>query len=195
MFLAAATVGLALGSAGSDLAAEAGDLILMGDPLAPLPGLVQLSRQMVRIIRQGIYVFAFGVNGLGVVLCAWGLLSPVGGALFHEFASLAVMLNALRLLWYGRWEQTRPGRAIARAAEGAEWLADRLSPGRAVQQVLARRRVLSRLAVAVALVWGRSARPIMARLTPERVASSFKVMPACVLKIVKRRPSALSSFC
>jgi Cu+-exporting ATPase len=151
--LAAATVGLALGSAGSDLAAEAGDLILMGDPLAPLPGLVQLSRQMVRIIRQGIYVFAFGVNGLGVVLCAWGLLSPVGGALFHEFASLAVMLNALRLLWYGRWEQTRPGRALSRAAEGAEWLADRLSPGRAVQQVLARRRVLSRLAVALALVW------------------------------------------
>src|SRR5262249_4960689 len=69
--LAPATVGLALGAAGSDLAAEAGDLILMGDPLAPLPGLVRLSRQMVRIIQQGIYVFAFGVNGLGVVLCAW----------------------------------------------------------------------------------------------------------------------------
>jgi Cu+-exporting ATPase len=151
--LAAATVGLALGSAGSDLAAEAGDLILMGDPLAPLPGLVQLSRQMVRIIRQGIYVFAFGVNGLGVVLCAWGLLSPVGGALFHEFASLAVMLNALRLLWHGRWEQTRPGRVLTRAAEGAEWIADRLSPGRAVQYLLARRRVVSRLAVAAALVW------------------------------------------
>ncbi|MGE5194685.1 MAG: cation-translocating P-type ATPase family protein, partial [Deltaproteobacteria bacterium] len=151
--LAAATVGLALGGAGSDLAAEAGDLILMGDPLAPLPGLMQLSRQMVRIIRQGIYVFAFGVNGLGVVLCAWGILNPVGGALFHEFASLAVMLNALRLLWYGRWDRTGLGRAASRAAEMAEWVADRLSPARAVQELLARRTVLSRLAVAAALFW------------------------------------------
>ena len=38
--LAAATVGLALGGVGSDLAAEAGDIVLMGDPLRPLPGLV-----------------------------------------------------------------------------------------------------------------------------------------------------------
>jgi hypothetical protein len=35
----------------------------------------------------------------------------------------------------------------------------------------------------------------MARLTPERAASSFKVMPACVLRIFNRRPIALSSFC
>src|SRR5205814_3286195 len=46
--LAAATVGLALGGAGSDLAAEAGDIILMGAPLVTLPGLLRLSRQMVR---------------------------------------------------------------------------------------------------------------------------------------------------
>jgi Cu+-exporting ATPase len=151
--LAAATVGLALGGAGSDLAAEAGDLILMGDPLAPLPGLLQLSRQMVRIIRQGIYVFAFGVNGLGVALCAWGVLNPVGGALFHEFASLAVMLNALRLLWYGRWTHTGAGKAALSALAGAEWLADRLSPARLVHELLARRRVVGRLAVAAALIW------------------------------------------
>src|SRR5262249_37585989 len=147
--LAAATVGLALGGAGSDLAAEAGDVILMGDPLAPLPDLVRLSRQMLRIIQQGIYVFAFGVNGLGVLLCAWGVLNPVGGALFHEVASLAVMLNALRLLWHGRWDRTPPGRAAARAEEAAEWLADRLSPARLVEQLLARRRVVARLAGAL----------------------------------------------
>ena len=151
--LAAATVGVALGGAGSDLAAEAGDLIVMGDPLAPLPGLVELARQMVRIIRQGIYVFAFGVNGLGVLLCAWGVLSPVGGALFHEFASLAVMLNALRLLWYGRWNHTGAGRAALGVLARAEWLADRLSPARAVQELLARRNVLARLAVAAVAIW------------------------------------------
>ncbi|HEY3968687.1 MAG TPA: cation-translocating P-type ATPase family protein [Planctomycetaceae bacterium] len=151
--LAAATVGLALGRIGSDLAAEAGDVILMGDPLAPLPGLLRLSRQMVRIIQQGIYVFAFGVNGLGVVLCAWGLLNPVGGAVFHELASLAVMLNSLRLLWFERWDQIALGRFLGGCLNGAEWLADNLSPTRVIQGILARRRVVLRLAAAVACVW------------------------------------------
>src|SRR5579862_7282624 len=128
--LAAATVGLALGGAGSDLAAEAGDIILMGAPLAPLPGLIRLSRQMVRVIQQGIFLFAFGVNGLGVVLCSWGLLNPVGGALFHEMASLAVMLNSLRLLWFERWDTTSLGRRAASIVQAAEWLTDRLSPTR-----------------------------------------------------------------
>lgn len=98
--LAAANVGIAVGSAGSDLAAKAGDIILLGDPLKALPDLVQLSRQFVRNIRQSIFVFAFGVNVVGVVLCAWGILGPVAGAILHEVASLAVMFNALRLLWF-----------------------------------------------------------------------------------------------
>ena len=149
--LAAATVGLALGAVGSDLAAESGDLILMGEPLSPLPGLVRLSRQMVRIIQQSIYVFAFGVNGIGVVLCAWGLLNPVGGALFHELASLAVMLNSLRLLWFERWDSTSLGRAGYGAARAAEWLAERLSPSRIVQWVIMRLGLVLRLGAALAL--------------------------------------------
>ena len=98
--LAAATVGLALGGVGSDLAAEAGDIVLMGDPLHPLPGLLRLSHALVRNIRESIYIFAFAANAIGILLCAVGLLSPVGGAVFHEFSSLAVMLNATRLLWF-----------------------------------------------------------------------------------------------
>ncbi len=77
--LASATVGLALGGVGSDIAAEAGDLVLMGDPLTPLPGLLRLSRQLVKIISQSIYIFAFGMNGLGVILCAWGCSAPWEG--------------------------------------------------------------------------------------------------------------------
>ncbi len=151
--LAAANVGLALGRAGSDLAAEAGDLILMGDPLAPLPGLIRLSRQMVRIIRQGIFLFAFGFNGLGVVLCAWGLLNPVGGALFHEIGSLAVMLNALRLLWFERWTATRPGQTFSGAADAIERVVDRFSPSGVVNALIDRWRVVLRLAVAAAFLW------------------------------------------
>src|SRR5262249_47787498 len=62
--LARADVGLAIGGTGTDVAAEAGDIVLMGDPLRPLPLLVRLARETVRIIRQNILIFAFGVNAL-----------------------------------------------------------------------------------------------------------------------------------
>src|SRR5262249_23026025 len=55
--LALADVGLALGGVGSDIAAEAGSIVLMGDPLEPLPGAIRLARQAVRIIRQNILIF------------------------------------------------------------------------------------------------------------------------------------------
>jgi Cu+-exporting ATPase len=151
--LAAATVGLALGGVGSDLAAEAGDLVLMGDPLTPLPGLVRLSRQLVQVIRQGIYLFAFGMNGLGIILSACGVLSPVGGALFHECASLAVMLSALRLLWFERWETTWLGRFGGRCGACAEQLANSLSPSRVIYGVLAHRALLLKLALSALMIF------------------------------------------
>jgi Cu+-exporting ATPase len=110
--LAIADVGLALGGMGSDLTAAAGDVILMGDPLQPLPGLLQLSRATVRIIRQNIVLFAFGVNFLGIALTAWMMprwspqwmaRAPVAAAVFHQVGSLLVLLNSLRLLWFERW--------------------------------------------------------------------------------------------
>ena len=108
--LACADVGIALGGVGSDIAAEAGDLILMGDPLKPLPGLIRLSRETVQIIRQNIILFAFAFNFLGIVLTAWVMptwsaawlnRSPVAAALFHQVGSLLVLLNSMRtaLVW------------------------------------------------------------------------------------------------
>ncbi len=152
--LAAATVGLALGGVGSDLAAEAGDIVLMGDPLRPLPGLLRLSHALVRNIRESIFVFAFAANAVGMLLCGIGLLSPVGGALFHEFSSLAVMLNATRLLWFERWEQTSFGRNWDRLAIGAEWLSETLSPRRWVFRLIEHWSVVMGLVVpAAVLVW------------------------------------------
>ncbi|HXG09385.1 MAG TPA: cation-translocating P-type ATPase family protein [Gemmataceae bacterium] len=114
--LARADVGLAIGGTGTDVAAEAGDVVFMGDPLRPLPLLVRLSRETVRIIRQNILIFAFGVNGVGILLTAWlwPLLapaawyeqSPVAAVIYHQLGSLAVLLNAMRLLWFERgWWQ------------------------------------------------------------------------------------------
>jgi Cu+-exporting ATPase len=111
--LASADVGLAVGGTGTDIAAEAGDIVLMGDPLRPLPLMLGVSREMVRIIRQNIIVFAFGVNGLGILLTAWlwPLLSPsqwwheqgpLAAIVYHQVGSFAVLLNSMRLIWFGR---------------------------------------------------------------------------------------------
>jgi P-type Cu+ transporter len=116
--LARADVGLALGGSGTDIAAEAGDIVLMGDPLRTLPLLVRLSRETVRIIRQNIIVFAFGVNAVGIVVTAWlwPLITPAGwyeqsplaAVIYHQVGSLAVLLNSMRLLWFER-TATNPG--------------------------------------------------------------------------------------
>ncbi|HMF20236.1 MAG TPA: cation-translocating P-type ATPase, partial [Gemmataceae bacterium] len=110
--LARADVGLAIGGTGTDVAAEAGDIVFMGDPLKPLPLLVRLSRETVRIIRQNILIFAFAVNAVGIVLTAWiwPLVTPAGwyeegpiaAVIYHQLGSLAVLLNSMRLLWFER---------------------------------------------------------------------------------------------
>ena len=134
--LATATVGIALGGVGSDITAEAGDLILMGDPLRPLPGLIRLSRQFVMTVRQSVYLFSFGVNGCGMVLGATGVMSPGAAAIFHEVASLAVMLNSLRLLAFERWDGTALGRAGEAIKNGTDKLAEALSPTRIIYGII-----------------------------------------------------------
>lgn len=151
--LATATVGLSLGGTGSDLAAEAGDLVLMGDPLRPLPELHRLSRALVRNIRQSIVLFAFGMNALGMALCAANVLSPVGGAIFHEFSSLAVMLNALRILWFERWDRTGFGRRANHLGAVLDRATEAASPTRLIFGLLDHWRTLARL-VAVLLFVG-----------------------------------------
>ena len=106
--LAMADVGVALGGVGADIAAEAGSVILMGEPLAPLPEAIRLARRTVGVIRQNILVFAFGVNGLAVALAGLRLLGPVAAAIFHQVGSLLVLLNAIRLLGFESWGATWP---------------------------------------------------------------------------------------
>ena len=126
--LAAADVGISLGTAGGDMAAAAGDIILLGDPLRPLPGLVRLSRALVQNIWQSILLFAFGLNGLGVLACSLRWLDPIGGAMFHEVASLAVMANAMRLLWFESHSSSITSRGLNQLLAGADWLVTNASP-------------------------------------------------------------------
>jgi Cu+-exporting ATPase len=150
--LATADVGLALGRAGADLTAEAGDILLLGDPLRPLPGLVRLSRALVRNIWQSILLFAFGLNGLGVLACSLGFLSPVGGALFHEAASLAVMANAMRLLWFDGWTSSAATRGQSAMLGAADWLVAVASPSRWIFWLMERWQLSVKLIGATAFV-------------------------------------------
>ncbi len=130
--LARATVGIAIsGGSGTDVAAEAGDIVLMGEPLKPLPLLVKLSRETVRIIRQNILVFAFGVNLVGVVLTGWLWpvfatspewyeSAPIVGVIYHQFGSLAVLLNSMRLLAFDRASTNRTLLRLRSSAKAVE---------------------------------------------------------------------------
>ena len=131
--LATADVGLALGGVGADIAAEAGSVVLMGDPLEPLPEAIRLARQTVRVIRQNILLFAFGLNGLAVILAGLRILGPVAAAITHQVGSLLVLLNAIRLLGFERWGQLAVVRTFAqlvtycrscRPSAGFDWIWD-----------------------------------------------------------------------
>ena len=112
--LASADVGIALGRVGADLAAEAGSVVLLGEPLNTLPGLVELARSTVAIIRQNIIGFAFGFNAVAMLSATFGLLGPIAAAILHQVGSLLVLLNSMRLLVHGDWAELPPARALRR---------------------------------------------------------------------------------
>ena len=95
--LACASVGVAMGAAGSDVALETADIALMGDSLERLPYVHELSRRSRRVIRQNIFV-AIGIKlglAIGVPL---GFVSLIAAVVIGDMgASLAVTANALRL--------------------------------------------------------------------------------------------------
>ena len=96
--MANATVGIAMGAAGSDVALETADVALMADDLSHLPFAVGLSRQTSRIIRQNLW-FSLGMVVFLVPATIFGL--QMGAAVvFHEGSTLLVVFNALRLLNY-----------------------------------------------------------------------------------------------
>ncbi len=95
--LARATLGVAMGAAGTDVAIETADVALMSDDLSKLAWLIGHSRRTLSIIRQNT-TFALGVKALFVVLTFAGLASLWGAIAADMGASLLVVFNALRLL-------------------------------------------------------------------------------------------------
>ena len=97
--MANATVGIAMGAAGSDVAMETADVALMGDDLERLPFAVNLSRRSSRIIRQNLWA-SLGVVVFLIPATITGLAGIGLAVLVHEGSTLLVVANALRLLAY-----------------------------------------------------------------------------------------------
>lgn len=95
--LAASTVGVAMGGAGTDTALETADIALMADDLGKLPFTVRLSRKALTIIKQNI-TFSLGIKLVALLLVIPGWLT-LWIAIFADMgATLLVTLNGLRLL-------------------------------------------------------------------------------------------------
>jgi len=98
--LASADLGIAIGGAGSDVAMETADVVLMADDLKKISYAVGLSRATVGNMKQNIYFAIFVVIALIIgVLGKTVFLSA--GMLIHEMSVLLVIVNAVRLLKYG----------------------------------------------------------------------------------------------
>lgn len=95
--LASATIGIAMGGAGTDTALETADIALMGDDLEKLPYTISLSRKAIRIIKQNIS-FSLGLKVIALLLVIPGWLT-LWIAIFADMgATLIVTLNSLRLM-------------------------------------------------------------------------------------------------
>ncbi|MFC7655691.1 HAD-IC family P-type ATPase [Pseudonocardia benzenivorans] len=118
--LAVADVGLAVGAGASALSVQAGDGVLLRDPMAVLPALVELARRATRVARANLVVAGAVIAGL-VTWDLVGTLPLVLGVAGHELSTVVVCLNGLRLLVGGaRVARERPLPAADRAEGSSE---------------------------------------------------------------------------
>ncbi|MGE0535198.1 MAG: heavy metal translocating P-type ATPase [Pirellulales bacterium] len=110
--MARATLGIAMGAAGTDAALETADIALMGDDLMGVPWLIHHSRRCLRVIRQNI-ALSLGVKAAFVVLTLMGSASLWAAIAADTGASLIVVFNGLRMLSVGRSAEQRSGKDAA----------------------------------------------------------------------------------
>lgn len=98
--LATAALGVAMGAAGTDVALESADVLLMADDLGKLPGMLTLARRSRQVVRQNL-IFAFAVMAVLMIFAILGNIPLPLGVVGHEGSTLLVCANGLRLL--RRW--------------------------------------------------------------------------------------------
>ena len=98
-----ASVGIAMGGVGSDIAVDAADIALVDDEIRELPHLFSLSKKMMTKITFNLS-FSMLLNFVAIVLAMTGILNPVIGALVHNAGSVFVIINSAFLL---KWRKTK----------------------------------------------------------------------------------------
>ena len=102
--LATSDIGIAMGGAGTDVALETADIVLMSDDLGKLPFMLRLSRRARDIVRQNICVSVAAILTLVLLTILAPILVPdfrlplPVGVLGHEGSTLIVVVNGLRML-------------------------------------------------------------------------------------------------
>ncbi|GFG67726.1 hypothetical protein MKUB_52160 [Mycobacterium kubicae] len=113
--MAAATVGVAMGRAGSDLALDTADVVITRDDLSPIPAVIALSRHARGLVIANLMIAAAFITHL----VAWDLIGhlplPLGVA-GHEGSPIIVGLDGLRLLRDAAWPFAQPVEATGRMA-------------------------------------------------------------------------------
>lgn len=95
--LATATVGIAMGAGGTDVALETADVVLMSSDLSKLPYALNLSRHALRVVKQNL-TFALGVIAMLIFSSLLNWVTLPLGVVGHEGSTVIVVLNGLRLL-------------------------------------------------------------------------------------------------
>ncbi len=114
--MALATVGVAMGRTGSDLALDTADAVITRDDLSTIPAVLALARRARRLVIANLTIAATFI----AVLVAWDLIGhlplPLGVA-GHEGSTIVVGLNGLRLLRDAAWPSTRGTKATAKTGK------------------------------------------------------------------------------
>jgi hemerythrin-like domain-containing protein len=113
--LAAATVGVAMGARGATASSEAADIVITVDRLDRLAEAVQIAARSRRVAMESI-IAGMGLSMIGMALAAFGIITPVQGALAQEVIDAVAILNALRALRPGRvrGERALDGNSVGR---------------------------------------------------------------------------------
>ncbi|MDP2803576.1 MAG: heavy metal translocating P-type ATPase [Phreatobacter sp.] len=106
--LAAAEIGVAMGATGSSAASETADVVLLVDQLDRVAEAIAIAARSRSIALQSVGA-GIGLSVVGMIVAAFGLITPVQGAVLQEVIDVAVILNALRALGAGRGEGPSPG--------------------------------------------------------------------------------------
>jgi cation-transporting P-type ATPase C len=97
--LAYADVGIAMGGTRTDIAMEAADITVTVDDPLMIPATIRLADKTMRVVKEN-FATAIGVNTLGIVLAAMGVLPVFWGAVLHNSCTVAVVMNSSRLLFH-----------------------------------------------------------------------------------------------